>query len=179
MLDKKLYRDVSDLLELNVDDEKVIRILMVRGYTTEQVKRTIREIRDKGDIQKKSKSDSPIKEVIETSPSKRFSMFGKIVGKKASEEELIQKEVEKITKEEELMIKQAQTIHKELQEDLERAAEVPHAPEDIKEVLLIMDRLLEKLDDQAVLNFAKSKSFDKYKQVMEKYLGKKVVKRTK
>ncbi|MEK6849694.1 MAG: hypothetical protein AABY01_03945, partial [Nanoarchaeota archaeon] len=82
MLDKGLYREVSDLLDLQVDDDKIVRILLVQGFTTEQIKRAVKDIRTKqAPIAVKEARHEPVSETIEAGASKRVGMLNKMFGK--------------------------------------------------------------------------------------------------
>lgn len=177
MLDKRLYRDVSDLLELSVSDDKIVRILLVRGYTTEQIKRSIREIRSKGTVrhiaEMKPKS-TPISETIETGPSKRFGFLNKLFKGNLSEEEMLAEEAQRLASEESKLKAEETKIQSELQSVIEKAKglsskEIAAVPEDVRQVLRFVDELLGKLPEKDVKTFVESPQFAKYKRVMKKY----------
>jgi hypothetical protein len=184
MLDKRLMRDVSDLLELNVGDEKIVRIMMVRGFTTEQVKRVIKDIRSKSGTKHEPVAhhkSAPVTETIENSPSKRFGILGKLFGKQ-SDEEMIAEETAKLVKQEQHLKNEEARVHAEVQQLVQKAKslegqEPKHArspagiPDDVKDVLHIVDGLLEKLPDTEIERFTQSPQFERYKAVMKKYLG--------
>lgn len=182
MLDRRLYRDVSDLLELNVADDKIVRILLVRGFTTEQVKRAIKEIRSKAEPRPEPpKKQAPVSETIETGPSKRFGFMSKLFGKKLSDEEIIADEAGKLAIEERKLKTEEAQIHAEVQRLVEKAQKlggepvrlmsVTTVPDDVKEILRMVDGLLDKLPEEEIQRFARSPQFEKYKAVMKKYVG--------
>lgn len=167
MLDKRLYREVSDLLELQVDDDRLVRILLVQGFTTEQIKRAIKDIRAKGDLPESTKKAGPVSETIEAGASKRFNMLDKVFGTK-SEAEIIAEETKKMEDHEKKLQEEEQKL---VQEAVELTTNSKQSiPADIKKVLKLMDSLLGKLPEAEVKRFAKSQEFDTYQAVMKKYL---------
>lgn len=171
MLDKRLTRDISDLLELNVSDDKIIRIMMVRGFTTEQVRRSIKEIRNKEvPIEGPAQKSAPVSETIETGPSKRFGMLDKVFGKSQTDEEILAEEEAKLIGHEKVLRDEEVRVHEEVQRLENETLHAPTSvPEDVREVLRLMDTLLEKLPDKEVERFSKSPQFEKYRAVMRKY----------
>jgi len=175
MLDKRLYRDASDLLELSVSDDKIVRILLVRGYTTEQIKRAIKEIRSEGGGQREHRHQvqAPITETIETGPSKRFGFLNKIFGKGGTEEEILEEEAKRLTEEEDKLKEEEQKIRDDLKKVIDRTQEIEEnkssIPKDVKYVLQMVDELLGKLPDKDVKKFVESPQFAQYKKVMKKY----------
>jgi|GEM_PF-5261943 len=181
MIDKRLYRDVSDLLELNVSDDKIIRIMMVRGFTTEQVRRIIKEIRTKGAPMEQPKEKSrPVAEHVVTTPSKRFGGLAKIFGRSPTDDEIIAEEAAKLVEHERLLKEEEVRVHAQVQALVEKAEQLnaekkrqPKSgiPEDVKDVLQMVDDLLEKLPEEEIRRFSQSPQFEKYKAVMKKYVG--------
>ena len=170
MLDKRLYRDVSDLLELNVSDDKIIRIMMVRGFTTEQVRRVIKDIRSKAGMPEAAPTKAlPVSETIETAPSKRFGMFNKLFGKGPSDDEVLAEEAAKLDEHENLLREEESRVNAEV----EKFADAPmtRVPDDVREVLRMMDALLEKLPEKEIERFSHSPAFEKYRAVMRRYIG--------
>jgi hypothetical protein len=165
MLDKRLYREVSDLLDLSVADDKIVRILMVRGFTTEQIKRAIKDVRDKSDIvQKEKKPSAPIEETIETAPTKRFAGISKMFGKE-TEASVLAEEAAKMAKEDAKLVQEEKQMRHTM-----KNLQAPVLPVEVQDVLKLMDKLLHKLPDGDVAKFSKSRDFAKYKAVMQRYL---------
>jgi uncharacterized protein YceH (UPF0502 family) len=170
MLDKRLTREVSDLLELSVADDKIVRILLVRGFTTEQIKRAIKEIRDKtGKPEIKERRSNPVSETIEAAPGKRFSFVQDMFGGK-TEAESLEDETKKIEQEEQAMKVEEAKMTNVLAAAM-NAPQQDSVPHDVKRMLKLMDSLLAKLPRDQIDSFAKSKDFALYKRVMEKYVN--------
>ena len=178
MIDKRLFRDVSDLLELDVSDEKIVRILLVRGYTTEQIRRTIKDIRAKGDQPNEQPAkNGAVAETIETGPSRRFGFLNKIFGSR-SDEEILAEETQKLVEQENEIKKEEAKIHEEVQRVVEKAKAlerttrvrtVTAVPDEVRDVLQMVDGLLEKLPEEEIRRFTQSPAFESYKAVMKKY----------
>jgi hypothetical protein len=170
MFDKRLTREVSDLLELSVADDKIVRILLVRGFTTEQIRRAIKEIRDQtGKPELKEHKQKMVSETIETGASKRFSFVQDMFGAK-TEAEALEDETKKIEAEEHAMKLEEAKMTNVLAEAMNAPA-TESVPHDVKRMLKLMDTLLAKLPRDQIDSFAKSKDFALYKRVMEKYVN--------
>ncbi len=170
MLDKRLTREVSDLLELSVADDKIVRILLVRGSTTEQIRRAIKEIRDKsGKPEIKENKTGPVSETIEAAPGKRFSFVQDMFGTK-SDAEALEDETKKIEQEENAMKLEEAKLTNVLSQAM-NAPNIESVPHEVKRMLKLMDALLAKLSKEQIDSFAKSKDFALYKRVMEKYVN--------
>ena len=165
MLDKRLYRQVSDLLDLSVADDKIVRILMVRGFTTEQIKRAIKDVRDKSDtVIADRRQSAPVAETIETAPTKRFAGISKMFGKQ-TEAQVIAEEMSNMAKEDVKLVAEEKQMRAEL-----KKLQPQGLPIEVQDVLKMMDKLLAKLPDGDVAKFSKSRDFAKYKAVMQRYL---------
>ncbi len=168
MLDKRLTREVSDLLELSVADDKIVRILLVRGFTTEQIKRAIKDIRDKPNLAAPEKKQAPVSETIETGASKRVGFMNKFFNS-SSEAELLEQDINKMKAEENAMKLMEAKLTNELSHAL-NAPQIDSIPMDVKQVLKQMDQLLAKLSKADVERFARSKEFEQYQAVLNKYV---------
>jgi hypothetical protein len=166
---------VSDLLELNVSDDKIVRIMMVRGFTTEQVRRIIKDIRSKSGMPEALVAkQSPVSETIETGPSKRVGMLASLFGKSSGEDAMAE-ETLKLAEHERQLKAEESRVHDQLQAMLEKNGPPEQhtrgVPDDVVEVLRIVDSLLGKLSDEEIRRFAQSPQFAKYKAVMTRYLS--------
>lgn len=178
MLDKRLYRDVSDLLELGISDDKIIRIVLVRGYTTEQIKRSIKEIRSKAPKEEIKHKSALVSETIEAGPSKRFGFLNKIFNRSITEEDLLAEEARRLADEERKLKDEESKIRSDLQKVIEKAKgieggigieKIKVIPDDVRNVLKMVDELLGKLPEKDVKKFVASPKFAQYKKVMKKY----------
>ncbi len=168
MLDKGLYREVSDLLDLQVDDDKIVRILLVQGFTTEQIKRAVKDIRTKqAPIAVKEARHEPVSETIEAGASKRVGMLNKMFGKE-TEAQIVAEETRKYA-EEEVKIKAEEKKLVEHSDEI-MAQNQKTIPADVKKVLKMMDRLLGEMPEAEVKKFARSEEFDIYRDVLKRYL---------